>query len=147
MSLAFRNIDVSPDDPVASWPTEGVLTALDRGGLSHWRRLADAVRADPWGPVARRVEEALSVTRPYGVAELMDDVLTSARAHAEERERAEVAAEIAALVDESGLTRAEFARSVGTSASRLSTYVGGSVTPSAAMLVRMRRVASGEPCR
>ncbi|MDN5748643.1 MAG: helix-turn-helix domain-containing protein [Pseudonocardia sp.] len=47
----------------------------------------------------------------------------------------------------SGRTRADFARSVGTSASRLSTYVNGSVTPSAAMLVRMRRVAAGEPCR
>ncbi|GAA2566368.1 helix-turn-helix domain-containing protein [Pseudonocardia hydrocarbonoxydans] len=147
MSLAFRNVDADPDGPVEGWPTEAVLTALERGGLSHWRRLATAVRADPWGPVARRIEGALAAVRPYGVAELMDDVLTSARAHADERERAEVAAEIAALVGESGLTRAEFARSIGTSASRLSTYVGGSVTPSAAMLVRMRRVARGEPCR
>ncbi|MDN5930386.1 MAG: helix-turn-helix transcriptional regulator [Pseudonocardia sp.] len=147
MSLAFRNIDVDPDDPVETWPTEGVLTALERGGLTHWRRLAAAVRADPWGPVARRVEEALSVTRPYGAAELMEDAIAAARSRTEERERAEVAAEIAELVRASDMTRADFARSVGTSASRLSTYIGGSVTPSAAMLVRMRRVAAGEPCR
>lgn len=147
MSLAFRNIDVDPDDPVETWPTEGVLTALERGGLTHWRRLAAAVRADPWGPVARRVEEALSVTRPYGAAELMEDAIAAARSRTEGRERAEVAAEIAELVRASGMTRADFARSIGTSASRLSTYVGGSVTPSAAMLVRMRRVAAGEPCR
>jgi hypothetical protein len=31
---------------------------------------------------------------------------------------------------------------IGTSASRLSTYVTGKVTPSAALLVRMRRVGS-----
>lgn len=147
MSLAFRNVDADPDGPVEDWPTEAVLTALERGGMSHWRRLATAVRADPWGPVARRIEGALAAVRPYGVAELMDDVLLAARSDAEGRERAEVATEIRGLIKQSGMTRADFARSVGTSASRLSTYVGGSVTPSAAMLVRMRRVAAGEPCR
>lgn len=147
MTLAFRNVDVDPSDPVEDWPTEAVLTALERGGLSHWRRLAAAVRAEPWGPVARRVEEALSVIRPYGAADLLEGVIARSRAHAEEQERHAVATEIAELVATSGLTRGDFARSVGTSASRLSTYVNGSVTPSAAMLVRMRRVAAGEPCR
>lgn len=147
MTLAFRNIDVDPDDPVTDWPTEAVLTALERGGLSHWRRLAAAVRDDPWGPVAQRVEEALSITRPYGVAELMEGAIATARARAEEWERATVAVEIAELARASGMTRRDFARAVGTSASRLSTYVNGSVTPSAAMLVRMRRVAAGEPSR
>ncbi|MDN5914807.1 MAG: hypothetical protein L0I76_06810 [Pseudonocardia sp.] len=79
MTLTFRNLDVSPDDPVENWPTEAVLTALERGGLGQWRRLAAAIRADPWGPVAGRVEEALSVTRPYGVSELMETVVASAR--------------------------------------------------------------------
>lgn len=147
MSLAFRNIVVDPDDPVTEWPTEGVLTALERGGLSHWRRLATAIHHDPWGPVARRVEEALAVTRPYGAAELLERAIARARAAAEERERDAVAVEITALVAASGMTQAGFARAIGTSASRLSTYVNGSVTPSAALLVRMRRVAGGEPCR
>jgi hypothetical protein len=79
MSLAFRNIDVSPEDPVELWPTEAVLTALERGGLGHWRRLAAATVEDPWGPVARRVEEALEVSRPYGVGVLMADILAAAR--------------------------------------------------------------------
>jgi len=55
-------------------------------------------------------------------------------------DREEVAAEIADLVTRSGLTRAEFASRIGTSASRLSTYLAGTVTPSAALLVRMRRL-------
>ncbi len=142
MTLEFRNVDVSPADPVRDWPTEAVLTALERGGLSHWRRLAAAIQTDPWGPVARRVEDALRVLRPYGTAELMEDVLAAARAQAERDERAVVAAEIAVLVGESGLTRAEFATRIGTSASRLSTYLAGTVIPSAALLVRMRAVAS-----
>ncbi|MDQ2883501.1 MAG: XRE family transcriptional regulator [Actinomycetota bacterium] len=142
MSLAFRNIDVSPDDPVEVWSTEAVLTALERGGLGHWRRLTAAMDDDPWGPVARRVEEALEVSRPYGVGVVMADVLVAARRRAEQAERAAVAAEITRLQAVSGLARVDFASAIGTSVSRLSTYLSGKVTPSAALLVRMRRVAA-----
>ena len=38
-------------------------------------------------------------------------------------------------------TQREFAAMAGTSASRLSTYVNGLVTPSATMMVRIRRVS------
>jgi hypothetical protein len=54
--------------------------------------------------------------------------------------RPAAASEVGALVKASGLTRAEFASGIGTSPSRLSTYVTGKVTPSAALLVRMRDV-------
>ena len=54
-------------------------------------------------------------------------------------ERGAVAREVAKLVENSGLSRAEFATRVGTSTSRLSTYITGKVTPSAALLLRMRR--------
>ncbi len=142
MSLAFRNVNVSPEDPVEVWPTEAVLAALERGGLGHWRRLTAAIDEDPWGPVARRVEEALEVSRPYGVGVLMTDVLAAARSRAERAERAAVAAEITRLQAASGMAKTEFASAIGTSASRLSTYLSGKVTPSAALLVRMRRVAT-----
>ncbi|MEX2448811.1 MAG: helix-turn-helix transcriptional regulator [Solirubrobacterales bacterium] len=137
-TLAFRNVDASPDDPVSEWPQEAIQTALERGGLSHWRRLAAAIQDDPWGPVARRVEEVLTYSQPYGVAETMERVIARARKSAEAAERKEVAAEVDRLVRDSGLSRAEFASRIGTSASRLSTYVNGKVTPSAALLVRMR---------
>lgn len=139
-ALAFRNVDASPDDPVSEWPLEAVQTALERGGLAHWRRLADAIRAEPWGPVARGVEEVLGYSRPYGVAETMERTIGRARADAQAAEREAVAAEIGRLVRESGLSRAEFAARIGTSASRLSTYTTGKVTPSAALLVRMRGI-------
>jgi DNA-binding transcriptional regulator YiaG len=140
-ALAFRNVTVTPDQPVAEWPIEAIQTALERGGLTHWRRLAEAIANDPWGPVAQSIEEVLGYSRPYGVAEAMERVIADARARAERGDRDVVAAEVRDLVEASGLGRAGFAARIGTSTSRLSTYATGRVTPSAALIVRMRRVA------
>lgn len=142
MSLDFRNIDVAPEAPVETWPGEAVLTALERGGLGDWRRLAAAIREQPWGAVARRVEEALKVSSPYGVAGLFERAIAQARQEAVRREREEVAAEVRACLEQSGLTAAEFADCIGTSASRFSTYLSGRVMPSAGLLLRMRRTAA-----
>jgi len=142
--LAFRNVDAAPDDPVSAWPQEAIQAALERGSLKHWRQLADAIQAEPWGPVARRIEEVLTYSRPYGVARTMERVTERAREAAETSERQAVAAEIDALVRASGLSRSEFASRIGTSASRLSTYVTGKVIPSAALLVRMRQAVKRE---
>jgi hypothetical protein len=139
--LKFRNVDASPEDPVESWPFEGVLAAVERGTLPDWRRLARAIRADPWGPVARQVLEAVRLSRPYGTTELLEGVVEHARELAAESERRDVAAEVRELVDRSGLPRQEFAERIGTSRSRLSTYMSGKVVPSAALMVRMRRAA------
>ncbi len=146
-SLTFRNVNASPDDPVTQWPQEAIQAALERGSLSHWRRLAKAIRADPWGPVTRGVEEVLTYSRPYGVAKTMQRIVSGARDEAEMSERQAVAAEVTQLVDRSGLTRTEFASRIGTSASRLSTYATGKVTPSAALMVRMRLVAAAKSDR
>lgn len=140
MPLAFRNLTVNPSEPIERWPTEAVQAALERGDLADWHRLAVAVGKDPWGRTARQVEEVLRYSRPYGVAEVMEAVLARARARAEAAEREQVAAEIQRAVARSGLSQAEFASRVGTSASRLSTYAGGKVTPSATFVVRVRRL-------
>lgn len=34
MALSFRNVDADPSDPVESWPYEGLVTAVERGGLA-----------------------------------------------------------------------------------------------------------------
>jgi DNA-binding transcriptional regulator YiaG len=141
VSLRFRNLDVTPAAPVESWPTEGVLAAVERGFLSDWRRIVAAVRRDPWGPVARRLEQALEVSEAYGTRPLLERALARARADAAAAERAEVARRVRALLDSSGLSRAAFAESIGTSAPRLSTYLSGKVAPSSTLLVRMERVA------
>jgi DNA-binding transcriptional regulator YiaG len=138
--LTFRNVDASPEGPVSAWPQEALQAALERGSLEHWRGIGREIDAEPWGPVARRLEAVLDYSRPYGVAAAFERTLARSRAAAEANERAAVAAEVDRLVGLSGLSRAEFASRIGTSASRLSTYVTGKVTPSAALLLRMRHV-------
>jgi DNA-binding transcriptional regulator YiaG len=140
-SLKFRNITASPDDPVDTWPFEGILAAVERGTLPDWRRLAAAIRADPWGPVAQQVLEAIRLSRPYGTAELLEGVVHHARELAADTEREDVASEVRSLVGRSALSRRDFAERIGTSRSRLSTYMSGKVVPSASLMVRMRRVA------
>ena len=139
--LRFRNLTVSPGIPVQAWPFEGILTAIERGTLPDWIRLADAIAADPWGPVTEQVQQAVRILQPYGTGQLMRMVIDDARSEAIRRDRGAVADEIRSLVNRSGLSNRDFARRIGTSASRFSTYLSGTVTPSAALLVRMRRVA------
>lgn len=141
MSLRFRNLDLTPDSPVEQWPVEALLTAIERGSLRDWRQIAAAIRSDPWGPVARRTEEALSISEAYGITPTLGRAIRSARTAAEAEERAAVASRVRELIGASGFSRAEFASRIGTSASRLSTYATGRVTPSASLLVRMERVA------
>ncbi|HEY2312745.1 MAG TPA: helix-turn-helix transcriptional regulator [Streptosporangiaceae bacterium] len=140
-ALKFRNVDSSPDDPVETWPFEGIMAAVERGTLPDWRRLSSVIKADPWGPVAQQVLEAVRISHPYGTTELLQGVISRARQEAADYERGQVAAEIRGLVGDSGLSRLDFADRIGTSRSRLSTYMSGKVVPSASLMVRIRRVA------
>jgi DNA-binding transcriptional regulator YiaG len=141
-ALKFRNITASVDDPVETWPFEGILTAVERGTLPDWQRLAAAIRVDPWGPVAQQVLEAVEMSRPYGTCELLTTVIERARQEAADAEREQVAGEIRDLVARSGLSRQDFALRLGTSRSRLSTYMAGKVTPSATLMLRIRCVTA-----
>jgi DNA-binding transcriptional regulator YiaG len=143
-ALKFRNIDASPDDPIETWPFEGIFAVVERGTLPDWRRLAEAIEADPWGPVAQQVLEAVELSRPYGTTELLEGVVERARKDAADAERAEVASEIKRLVSESGLSVREFATRMGTSRPRLSTYMSGKVVPSAAIMLRIRRIGRAD---
>jgi len=57
-------------------------------------------------------------------------------------ERVEVAAALRGTLKQSGLTQADFARHLGTSATRLSTYLSGSTIPSAAIYLRALRLGA-----
>ena len=142
MSLKFRNLDVSPKAPVREWPTEAVLTALERGSLRDWRRLIRVLDDEPWGEVARKVEQALGISRPYGVTGLMQRAIDRARARAAAEERREVARVVRRHLQRSGLIQADFAERIGTSGSRLSTCLSGKGIPSAALLLRMERITT-----
>lgn len=141
MTAAFRNVEGSPEQPVERWPYEALVATIERGGVHDWLVLIDAIERSPWGTVARRVEEYLDYENPYGVGPLLRRSIARARADAEARERAVVAARVRSLMQRSGLSREQFARAVGTSRSRLSTYASGKVVPAATLLVRMEAVA------
>ncbi len=146
--MTFRNLDVDADAPVEQWGVAGILTALERGGITQWRAIAAVVMADPWGRAARQLEQALACVDAEsgfdesGVVYTMRQVVTNSRSRAEADERRAVAGRVRDMVDRSGLPAGEFAARVGTSASRLSTYLSGKVCPSAAMMLRMDRVSS-----
>lgn len=144
MPLQFRNIDVSPAAPVSEWGVEGLLAAIDRGTLADWRRIHRAIETDPWGELARDLEDALAMAEDRGAAALLRESLARSRRRLETAERATVAAELRALLAASGLSQAAFARRLGTSRSRLNTWLNGRVTPKATLVVRARGVAERE---
>ncbi|GAC81280.1 hypothetical protein SAMN04488550_1432 [Gordonia malaquae] len=77
--LQFRNLVVTPDDPVDQWGVEGVLAALDRGTLKNWRKIAAAVRSDPHGRTAEDLDVALRLAEDRGAVAIMTRVLARAR--------------------------------------------------------------------
>ena len=137
MAVNFRNVDASPDDDVTTWPYEALVTVIERGLVPDWQPVFAEIRRNPWGPVARRVAQIAASTDDHAVGQLFSLALARARTQAEADERAEVAQRVRSAIAASGLSAAAFATQVGTSASRLSTYATGKVTPSAAMLVRI----------
>jgi predicted XRE-type DNA-binding protein len=139
MSLQFRNVDASPQDPVSTWPYEALVTAIERGLIPDWQPIFAELKEQPWGDVARKIERYLSYASNSGVNALFALAINRARENSELRERQEVATRVRKAIATSGLTAAQFAERIGTSASRLSTYATGSVAPSAHMLIRIEQ--------
>ncbi len=140
MTVTFRNVDAEPGDEVHTWPYEALVTVIDRGLVQDWQPVFAEIRRSPWGVVARRVERYLSYREPDRVGTLFRLAIDHARHRTERADKNEVAARVRAAVTRSGLPAGEFATLIGTSASRLSTYMNGTVTPSAALLVRIERL-------
>ena len=142
MITEFRNVYGSAEDPVATWPYEGMVEVLERGGAHSWRPILTEIRREPWGPVARRLEKYLSYAEEQALVNLFSLAISTYRAAAESQEKELVAKRVRTAIEESGLSAHEFASLIGTSPSRLSTYATGKVVPSAAMLMRMEQYAA-----
>ncbi len=130
-----------PDQPVEFWPTAAIRSALQCEDIATWKCIAAALKRDPYGRTARQVEEVLEGTRPYGISKALSEVLERARAHLEANEGAEVARHVRLLVDRSGLGQQEFASRIGVSAEDLAAYLDGSASPSASLMIRIRRLS------
>ena len=129
------------DQPVEFWPTSAIRSALQGGDIDTWKRIAAALKRDPFGRTARQVEEVLEGTRPYGISKALWEVLERARTHLEANERAEVARHVRLLIERSGLAQQEFAARIGVAPEDLATYLDGSVSPSASLMIRIRRLS------
>jgi hypothetical protein len=130
-----------PDQPVEFWSTAAVRAAMEGGDIATWKRIAAALKRDPYGRTARQVEEVLEGTRPLGISKALSEVLDRARTHLEANERAEVARHVQLLMDRSGLAPQEFASRIGVRPDELAAYLDGSVSPSASLMIRMRRLS------
>lgn len=129
------------DRPVEYWPTAAIRAALETDDLTVWQRIVAAIKRDPYGRTARQVEEVLETARPYGVSKALAEVLVRTRDHLEASERTEVAKQIQAMLRRSKLAPQEFASRVGLSNEEFATYLEGSVSPRASLLLRMQRLS------
>ena len=138
--LVLTDVDPSRPGPILR-TVEEVVWTWDNGGLRAWRAQVAIIAANPWAPYGNELKELSLAANKPAPAHAIDEAVKVYRSRFERRERELVAREIRQLVAMSGLSQREFAAMAGTSASRLSTYVNGLVTPSATMMVRIRRVS------
>ncbi|WP_436697604.1 helix-turn-helix domain-containing protein [Nocardioides sp. BYT-33-1] len=151
-ALVLHDIESGPAVPSASAApaapaappvrTVGQLLALlARGSTAEWRAQLDAVAASPWGPYAHELLRLAERSRSPRARAVVETVVDRCRERREASERALVARDIKACIARAGISQRAFAAHIGTSPSRLSSYVTGAVVPSAAMLLRIRRVS------
>jgi len=135
--------DVDPANP-APFPRDAAALAhlVEKRGVAEWRRVLAIIAANPWGPEVTRLADLAREAELLAPASALEWCAKVYRKRFEEAERLEVAKEIRRLVAISGCSQRQFAQYIGTSPSRLSTYVNGLVTPSAAMMLRISRSAS-----
>ena len=129
------------DRPVEFWPTSAIRAALETDDLTIWQRIVVAIKRDPYGRTARQVEEVLETARPYGVSKALSEVLTRTREHLEANERAEVGRHVQTLLERSGLGPDEFASRIGVPSKDFATYLDGTTSPPASLMIRMRRLS------
>lgn len=142
MTVRFRNLEFDSSAPIDRWPAEAIETVIDRGSLSDWCRLTDAIRHNPWGPAARTAETVVVWGEHYGVDALISSVIRHAREDVSLRGRTEYAAQIRSWRAQTHMTLRQFARAAGTSASRLSDYENAKVAPTTDVLGRLSHVTA-----
>lgn len=124
--------------------TEQLLDLLEHGNARRWRAALLPLIESPWGPYGQHIVRLTQDADLPAIATVLEECRKVYQERQEQRERDAIAREIRRLVAISGLTQRQFSSQIGTSPSRLSTYVNGRVIPSAAMLLRIRRVAQAQ---
>ncbi|MBM7518013.1 helix-turn-helix domain-containing protein [Nocardioides nitrophenolicus] len=127
----------------AGWLLLGAIETIAPGGeldAHGWRQALGRVADNPWCHDADHALDAALRTADARTRQAAEEFRQACRQRESERERAAVATEVRRIVAMSGLSQRAFAGRIGTSASRLSSYVHGHVVPSATMMLRIKRV-------
>ena len=124
--LNFRNVDADPADPPASWPFEAKVTAVERGTLSDYRRIKDACDHDE--ELRREFLDVCDLLGNQGGAAVLRLAIEGL---SRENQARLVAIDMQRAVEDAGLSLTQAAARLGTSVSRLSTYLSVKVTPRA----------------
>ena len=140
MTVSYRNVDVDETAPLATWPAEAIEILVDRGNLSDWHRLAAALAEDPWGPLARTVEEIIALDCHYGVDRILERVLQRERQRCTLIGRRRYADHLRSLRRSAGLSMRELAAAAGTSAARISDYENARMSPTTDVLARLEDI-------
>ena len=139
--LLLEGVDAAAPAPLPDSPPF-LRLIVEKRGVGVWRSLLANIAANPFGPEARQLADLAVAADMPAVAQAVEACTKTCRKRFEAAERLEVSREIRKLVAISGCSQRTFAAHIGTSPSRLSTYVNGLVTPSASLMVRIRRAAS-----
>ena len=140
VALLHEGIDADEFLPVVTTHAQ-LLGVIEDGSVLEWRHHLSMIVVSPWSPYARHlIDLSETIDRPQAAA-LIEQFTEVCRDRNKEHEREQVAEEVRRLVSASGITQRQFAKWVGTSPSRLSSYVSGSVTPSASLMLRMARTS------
>jgi hypothetical protein len=132
---------VDAEQSLELWSTAAIGEALQNGDIDIWKRIAAAVRRDPYGRTACQVEEVGERLPPNGVSKAMREVLYRARIALEANERAELVRLMRSSIDRSGLNDHEFALRIGVKPEILASYLDGDLSPSACQIIRMQRLS------
>ncbi len=133
--------DVAGPGP-AEWGPAEIAAAIDERGLESWRSILETIGDDPWSPVAQDLTRTIPTSSDKGAATALREALLLVRKRTERAEQKDVASRVAEYIASTGITQRAFSARIGTSPSRLSTYANGSVTPSAAMMLRIAKVSA-----
>ncbi len=139
-NLLFEDIDLERTADEITTVAE-LHRLLDHGTVVEWRDHLSTIASCPWGPYADQLLELGHASDRASALAAIASSIEQCQEWCRDRERDQVAREIRHLVAVSGASQREFAARIGTSPSRLSTYVRGTVTPSAAMLLRIQRAS------
>jgi hypothetical protein len=114
---------------------------IRHGTVRTWRATLAPVAAHPWSPYGERLAGLADDAGLPVVAQSLRECQEVYQLRRQDEERIAVSREVCRLIERSGVNQRTFASYIGTSSSRLSTYASGKVTPSAALILRMRRSA------